>query len=394
MLARDIKLFGRCLLPAFVLTALFAIVCALAAFGTMSAAENKIAPLKVNVVDNEDTAMSRILVNVVMEMDYISSLLDIEKSDYAEAVSNLESGKSIAAIILPESFVGDIAAGRNAKGQIILSHNAASYSDMVAEVASFGELLLAAGQYGVFCGQEIIAEHKLGSAANSVFLERTNKNLLNEAIVAGEKYFEISVADFADTDMSAVSYYSLCWLVLLLFLCGNFFSELCLADMNRSMLCRLRALGVGDIRFAGGKVMLPFIFRLLLCAALLLLAGRFIEIENGLYVLAVCVLSLLFISLFSSTVIMLRGWGIMCNTAFAACGLFLCGGLVPRQMLADGLLFFGDITPFGAALNLFAPLLGGDLKAACIIALAAYSLLCILLLRRRLQLLRSGGETQ
>jgi len=392
MLARDIKLFGRCLLPALVLTALFAIVCAFAAFGTMSAAENKIAPLKVNVVDNEDTAMSRILVNVVMEMDYISSLLDIEKSSYEDAISNIEQGESLAAIILPENFVGDIAAGRTGRGQIILAHNASSYSDMVAEVAKFGELLLAAGQYAVFCGQDIINEHKLGDNVMSAFLENANGALLNEAIVSTDKYFLVSVSDFADTDMSAASYYILCWLVLLLFLCGNFFSGLCLCDMTRPMLCRLRALGVGDIRFLSFKVLLPFAFRLLLCVGLLLLAEGFIEIKAGPFSVLCFIVALFCISLFSSTVIMLKGWGIMCNTALAACGLFLCGGLVPRQMLAAGLLFFGDITPFGAALNLLAPLLGGEVKPACIIALMVYRLLCVLLMRRRMQLLRSGGE--
>ena len=73
-------------------------------------------------------------------------------------------------------------------------------------------------------------------------------------------------------------------------------------------------------------------------------------------------------------------------------GLFLCGGLVPRQMLGRWLLLVGDLTPLGAARGLLAPLLGGSLSGTVLISALAWLVVCpgIVLLRLRAE--RGGRE--
>ena len=55
MLKRDGRLFLRCLVPAVVLTVVFAMVCAAAALAAVRGAEDGYTPVKTAVVDGEDS---------------------------------------------------------------------------------------------------------------------------------------------------------------------------------------------------------------------------------------------------------------------------------------------------------------------------------------------------
>ena len=101
------------------------------------------------------------------------------------------------------------------------------------------------------------------------FLTRYNMRLLSEAMDAGSVYFDVQVTDYADTNMSTVAHYALCWLTFLMMLIPVFLSGLYTGDLKRPILCRLRGLGVGDGAFLFGKILLPFGFVLLIVAGIL-----------------------------------------------------------------------------------------------------------------------------
>ena len=58
----------------------------------------------------------------------------------------------------------------------------AASAEIVASVADFGERLLAAGQYGVFAGEEVVRAAGLPAEIHNDFLDRSNLELLNTAV--------------------------------------------------------------------------------------------------------------------------------------------------------------------------------------------------------------------
>lgn len=394
MLKRDIRLFLRCLLPAAVLTAVFAAVCAAAALTAAKGAENVYTPVKAAVVDGEGSVYSRMLIHAVAQTDYISGLMDISRQSMKKAMNGLESGELAAVIVLPEDVIDGITSGTQTKGTIYLSPAAAANADIVAGAASFGELLLASGQYGVFSGQRLIWRHSLGSRFNSDFLTEANALLLNGAMAANSAYFNVQVTNYADTAMSTAAYYIVCWSALLLMLSSLFFARLYTQDLNRPILCRLKSLGVGDGRFLTGKLLYPALFQAVILSAILLVTGSIAPAAVGAVSLVCALLSILLSAGACGVCMMLGHRGIPLVVVAALAGLFLCGGIVPRQMLPDALLTLGSLTPYGAVQGLLQPLLGGRVPAPSLFAGLIYLLMIPFASCARLRQVRTGGEAQ
>lgn len=392
MLKRDFRLFLRCLLPALALTLAFALICAGAAFAALKGAGELYTPVKAAVVDEENTILSRLLVGAVKDTDYISGLMEISRRSMDEAMEGLEAGHYAAVIVLPEGFVDDISLGERSRGRIILSSAAASNSQVVESAARFGELLLAAGQYGVFSGEKLIREYDLGSEFHNAFLAQVNSALLGEAMDAEEAYFNIEVTDYAGTSMPSASYYAVSWLTLLLLLCAVFFPRLYTADLTRPMLCRLKAAGVKDRAFVLGKLLFPAFFRAVLLLPVLMALRRFLDMELSPAALLLCLAAVTAASVIGAAFGMCTGNGTACSAIVAAAGLFLCGGIVPRQLLPDAVLGFGAVTPFGAVQALMSPAFGGELAIAPAAAALVYTLAGLLWILRRIAALRVGGE--
>ena len=392
MLRRDLRLFFRCLLPALALTAVFAALCVGAAGAVRPGAEGGYTPARAAVVDDEGSTLSRMLVQGVARTDYVSRLLEITSLGREEAMAALAAGELAAVIVLPEGFVDDIRTGREGVGQIWLSSAAAAHGEVVAGVASFGQLLLAAGQNGVFSGERLIGRHGLGEEFHQRFLTRANAALLAEAMGADGAYFTLEVTGHADTAMSADSWYAVSWLALLLMLSAVLFARLYTADLSRSTLCRLKGAGVGDGAFLAGKLLWPLLFVSALLAAGVGALSRWLPVAvTPLSVLGAAGCALVCAAVVGALLLCLEQ-GVPAAAAMAAAGLFLCGGIVPRQLLPGPVLTLGELTPFGAAQGLLRPLLGGSCPAHCAVAALIWVGLAPVCMCLRLRRLRVGGE--
>lgn len=394
MLKRDASLFLRCLIPAAVLTAILALVCTAAALSAAKGAEDVYTPVKVAVVDGEDSVVSRMLVSMVGGMDYISGLMEIERLDMDKAQQAIDNGEIAAIIALPDNFVEDISHGKNSRGQIILSPAAASNSHVVESAARFGELLLAAGQYGVFSGEELIWENGLGSEYHSAFLARVNAALLSEGMAAGTDYFDIVLTDYDGSGMGTAAYYAVSWLSFLLFICAICFTPLYHTDLHRSMLCRLRAAGISDGAFLGGKLLYPALFRLLLLIAAVLALARFLPMQVNLLSLIGLLAAAALSAVFGTALGLCLRSGAAANAIAAIAGIVLCGGVIPRQMLPDTVLSVGTRSPFGVVQSCLAPLFGGKFDAAAAIFASVYVLAALLWMAHSLRKSRVGGEEE
>ncbi len=400
MLRRDGILFRRGVIPALVLSLLLAAVIAAASLSVLKSAGEGSARAEVILVDYEDSLYSRIAISTVEAQSYIDSLLHIETADTEEeALALLNDGKCAAIVVLPKGYLSDISVGREAKGRIILSEAAAASADIVGSVALFGERLLAAGQYGVFAGQRLIWSHELSGEFEKNFLMKSNTGLMDAALSLYDDAIIPEVTPYDGTSLTLTAYYAVAWLVLFFMLCGLFFMNLYLADNEPSILTRLYALKATPGGFFFGKWLLPFVFRFVFCAALLIGLGRFIPLKLTVLTILSASLGLLFISLFVSSLCVLtadRSASFGLITAVSAAGLFLAGGIVPRSMLSPLLTEIGRFTPSGLAAAFLAPLFGGEADWLCmgLAMLLAAGLTFWTLRALTLRPVRTGGNAE
>lgn len=392
MLKRDIHLFMRCLIPAAVLTMVFAMVCAAAAFAAVKGAEETFSPVKTAVVDQENSMFSRLVVNAAADMDMIAGMIEVISCDLDSAMEGLREGEYASVILLPEGMIDGILTGQPTKGRIYLSSAVAAQADVVAGIAAYGEVMMAAGQYGIFSGERLIWAEGMQEQFHQDFLAKYNMLLLSEALKAGSAYFEISVTDYADTNMSAVGYYALCYLTLLMALVSIFFSGLYTGDMKKPTLCRLRGLHIRDGAFLLWKLLLPAGFILLMAAGLLAGVSGVTRLHISGISLACLVSAALLAALYGGAMIMLGSAGVPAVVAFSGAGLLLCGGIIPRQLLPSVCLKIGSLTPFGVVQNLLLPVFGGRMTLLPTVAGMGYAVLLAVCVKRHLARLRIGGD--
>jgi len=402
------RLFLRGLGQALILTCILAICCIIAGLAASKGAERRTDPVKVALVDEEDSLLSRVGISMITDQSYMSSLMEITQVDTADdAMAGIEDGTYAAAVILPDSYKESIMHGENCTGQIYISDALEADGELIAAIADFGARLLTAGQLGVFAGERVIAEEGLDEGVHSQFLEDTNARLITFALDAYDTVFTFEVLPYGDTGISMTAYYGACWLVLLLFVTGLFFPQLYTADGKGSIYSRLKTYGMTSFDYCLGKIIYPTLFRILLCTAACLainsigsIAGSGLLGETGIAkslgtmhadfsTWLILVLVSLFVSIITTGIALALckkgGWAVTILAMSAVC-LFMAGGLVPRTMLPEILPKLVVYTPFGAALSMTITALGGSLsgfasaKAAvpqALIIMLAYAVLII-----------------
>jgi len=394
MLRRDCTLFLRCVLLSL------AILCAAAGIGAGAAAllvreGNLYTPVKIAVVDREDSVTSRVLVRTVRNLDAFAAVLDAEVMTEEDADRAFRSGEAAAVVILPERFVSDILSGTEAGGVIRLSPALARQSEIVEAAARFGETLLAAGQYGVFSGELLLDEEGAPSSLRNDYLDRVNRILLDEGMNVSDTYLRVEEADFGGAGLDAAGHYVLCWCALVLFLTALAFIPLYRTDASPALLRRMAAVGVGPVRFLRWKLVLPFLFRFLLTLGLLgaLSAAGLIPAFGGRAVLAALLLSL-WMAVTGACLALCFGGGVAAVCALAGGGLILCGGVIPRPVLPSWLLALGDLTPYGAARGLLLPAFSTETGWGGVFIALVWSAAAVLLLKLRWDALIRGEEAE
>ena len=392
MLKRDLKLFFRSLLSSCGLLVLLVLVCALISALIVHSVGEAYTPIKVAIVDNEDSVLSRILVRAVGKTEQISSLMQTESMDAEEAAQALENGACAAIVILPEEFLDDIMGLRQATGEIVISERLSSQTAVVTSVARAGELLLAAGQYGIYCGEELLREYDASYEDFDRFYKTGNLTLIEEAAGANGKYFSEETVSYMSTGLKSEAYFALCWIVAVLFLCSLFFVPLFLSDCTHSLLSRLYTLGIGNTAFIRCKIILLWLFRaILLALAAVVLTAQAIMVW-GVYTVLCIILGTLYITLIGACLTMCFGNAMTANIVFAVAGLFLCGGIVPRQLLPRVLTTVGDFTPFGVAKAILSPAFGGEVNMLALVLTLVYAGIAVAMIIFHLNGTRAGKE--
>ena len=391
MFRRDVRLFLRCVLASLVLLAGVTLLGA-GAVRLLSGEGNLYTPVKIAVVDEEDSITSRILVRTVRNLEAFAAVLDAEVMTEEDALRAFDAGEAAAVVILPDEFVSDILSGSEGGGRILYSAALASQAEMVEAVADFGGTLLAAGQYGVFAGESLIDSRGLDPEVRSGYLDRSNKSLLDEAMNRSFAYFTDEPGNRSgEAGRDLAEHYALCWLTFALFLSAVFFLPLFRSDASSPLIRRMSTLGVGPARYLGTKIGFTTAYRFLAALGGFFLISRSGILPEGnagagfwLSFLVCSLLCALFLGFPGACLSLCFGGGVAEITVAAGAGLILCGGIIPRPLLPRWLLRIGDLTPFGAARGLLLPALGGGMGPAfwtSVTACLVYAALSAVLLR-------------
>lgn len=389
MFRRDLKLFFKCLTSAILSFAVLVAICIAAVVAIIYGSDNTSPLPKVVVVDNENSTLSNMIFSLASNMDMVLEIMEPEFMSEEEAMIELENGRCSAVVILDDGFTKDIMHGAEGQGKIIIPSALSAQAESVCEIVKFAEVLLMAGQYGVFCGEEMIDEADLWSEYPDYTYD-SNIRLFGEAVAGSADYFVIEEMDFSGSGMPTFPYYAMCWTIFLLFLVALFFGALFNDDLNRGMLTRLYSYGVGHISFMCGKLVTTFAFRLILAFAALL-AVDLSELYNISWAaVPLLLVGVAYVTVIAAALTICFGDSITSHVLLAVCGLLLCGGIVQRQLLPHFILRVGDFTPFGGAKALISPMFGAPIDVPAVIVALLYSVIAIVAISAKLRFTLEG----
>ncbi|MBP5254594.1 MAG: ABC transporter permease [Lachnospiraceae bacterium] len=374
------------------MTILFAAVSGLALLGTVSRVREGAGLIRVALVDRQGGLLSRIAIGMIEEETDIAALMSFDETTEEEAMEGLREGLYAAVIILPEGYVDKIRYGYSGQGTILLSEAAAASADEVEAIAKFGELMLAAGQNGVFAGENLIWKYGIDEAREQDFLNRSNQKLVFSAISITDEGMSTSESAYDGTGMSTEGNYAACWITFLLFVSGIFLSALYTADTEKSMVGRLRASGVSSAEYLLWKILFPCLFRTVLAAAAVTGIGFVLRVSPLGILTALPGILMMSVMITCGAILLsaYSGWqGIL--LALCAAGLFLSGGILHRHLMPELLIRFGDLLPFGSVQHLVSPLFGGRISLVYLLTGALWSGLLFALALRHLERMPSGG---
>lgn len=363
LVRKDGKVLARSLPSMLLLLVLLCVGCVSLCFTTIESARKIEDKLTIGVVDLDGTMASKLAIGMVTGNEEIGALFEVQDFQTPdEAYDAIARGETVAAVIFEEGYLSKIGRGESSPISVVLSREMEMHTQMIREFADTGEILLKTGQYGADAAWKPIHDVYTDDFDAVVkFNFFATKYAIQMLALTGEAA-EHCLLPYSDRAASLENHYILYYTVLLLTLLDMLFFDFVRRDNSRTLLCRLKSAGVGSGHILLAKV--PFL--LIAKAVLLLLVLVAVSFFTPVTVTFLSLLGALCALVFSGFIgvglcLLLQrsnvGPCILCALAFA--GLFLCGGLVPYDMLPETITFWGRFTHMGTAAALLSPMLGG-----------------------------------
>ncbi len=376
-LIRKDQVRSRQNIPAMVV--FFTLICLGCAFLFLSVvadAEAMEEIVTIGIVDKDGSFVSRLAIQMVSGNKEVKGMFAVEDFETEEeAYDAVYNGDIVGAIIFEEGYFSQILAGESSAVSVVVSEAVEVHALQLRDFAGTGEILIKVGEYGVGATWDPIMEatgdwDKAVVRYNKLSLEfASNIMKLVGSTVATEH------TPYSGHSVSLVGHYVLMYATLLLSMLDIIFFDFIRWDYSRTLLSRLRTMGVEGIHIMASKVPRILLVKGVLLGVVLAVAGIFLPLSvNLLSVLGVAVF-LIFNTCFTVCICTLTqgsdvGPAIICAIHFA--GLFLCGGLVPYDMLPLAVTQTGSFTPVGIGAGLLAPILGGSGTALPFVLAAVY----------------------
>lgn len=381
LIQKDLKTSRHSFFPMLLLIFLLCAGCAVMCLSVVNSAIPTAQKTVLGIIDKDGSLLSKIAIGSISQNEEVSALFSTRNfTDEQEGYDAVAEGEIVALLIFEQNYFDKIINGDSSAVNVVLSKAMELHAHLIKDFASTGEILIKTGEYGVGAAWHPILDHYGDrdegiKKYNAFSLQFALEVLSLTGRAAAETYLPYSTN--AD---SLGSHYILLYSTLLITLLDVLFFDYIRRDGSRSMLCRLKSLGVNGIHIFVAKLIPVFLVKTVIFSLLL----TALHLTVGLHITLLTLLAALLFLLFSSALgvcfcLLLQRWEVGPCILFAVgfAGLFLSGGLVPYDMLPVSVTDWGAYTPIGVSASILSPLFGG--KAGIAPYLLALCYLAVLL---------------
>ena len=397
LVRKDAKATSRSILPTLLLIAALCIGCVLLCAAVISGAQKKSEAMAIGIVDKDKTVISRLAIGMVSANEQIASMFTvISFESEEEAYEAVRDGRTLAALIFEKDYFYKILDGESSAVGVMLSRTVEMHSQIIRDFAHTGEILIKTGEYGVNAAWQPMKD---ASSSYNAAVWKFNAFSLEYAIevlaLTGSSVDGV-VLPYSTSSRSLAGHYMLHYGVLLTALVDMLFFDFVRSDCNRTLLSRLKSAGVGGMHIILSKLPSVLLTKAALTVVMLIGLSGLFSVSVTFFGVLSLICFLLFSSIFGVCLCVLTqtsnvGPSIICALCFA--GLFLCGGLVPYDMLPVSVTETGAYTHIGVGVSLLAPMFGGSFSPFAYVLALLYSVAMLFLSKKHFDsLCIKGGE--
>ena len=396
LIQKDVKTSKRTFLPMLLILLLLCAGCAVMCVSVVNSAIPTAQKTVLGIIDKDGSLLSKIAIGTISQNQEVSALFSTRNfTDEQEGYDAVAEGEIVALLIFEQNYFDKIINGDSSAVNVVLSKAMELHSHLIRDFATTGEILIKTGEYGVGAAWHPMVD---GASDRDAAIQKYNAFTLEFAIeilsLTGRAAAE-NVLSYSSSANSLATHYILLYSTLLITLLDVLFFDYIRREGSRSMLCRLKSLGVNGMHLFFAKLIPVFLVKTVLLSLLL----TALHLTVGLKITLLTVAAALCFLLFSSALgvcfcLLCQRWDVGPCILFAAsfAGLFLCGGIVPYDMLPLSVTKWGAFTPLGVGSAMLSPLFGGSYSGTPWILGTAYIAFFLFAALRYVERLRTKGS--
>ena len=217
-----------------------------------------IEPFPVAVVDLEDTAQTRIIVNQLEETGIFSEILRL---DEARAMRDLSDKNVGAVIIIPENFTGSVAAGENRPVTVVGSSAMPLKAYIVKNLVQSAANLVSAAQSAIIT---IYHFDKLAGLEGAELETRYNDAIANFSMEALARHnIFMAEEETSSYSLTPAEYFTAALIVIFMMFAGMPGTKMLVTERSEGISARLRASTVGMWKIMLSKLVVSAILLVL-----------------------------------------------------------------------------------------------------------------------------------
>lgn len=308
--------------------------------------ESSEAFVDIGVVCMDDSWIMDIAKGMLLGNKKITSVVNLDFTDYDKAKEGLEENDYMAVVIIPENAVDDIISGDNTPFQVIFPKNAGYEAAAIMEVADSAVNLLASAQAGVYSVYDFYGEHNR-KWYRAGAIGRLNERYI-DAVLELEDFFKDTTV-VATGDLDIMEYYVMSGLILFMLLFGMN-SLTFMEDYKKEIITALEQNGVTIVRQTISRFLGIFCVYGIVSTVIVAVAG--IMARLGVWMMIKLFLGMIPVIMTASAMVLLvqvavkyKPAAIMTMFLISVFQSFVTGGFIPQMMLPEVVGNIGKCTP-------------------------------------------------
>lgn len=353
----------RSLPSTLLMAALLCAGCLFLCLSVIAGAKNNTADkMAIGLVDKDGSMLSQMAMGMAAGNEEVAALFRVVKHDTEQqALQAVQNGETVAAVILEEGYFEKVLLGESSAIGVILNSQMQLHAQLIRDFGHTGEIMIKTGEYGSNAAWQPMRD-KYGAETAAWKFEVFSLQFAVELLALTGSSVDGVLLPYSATADSLTGHYILHFVVLLLVLLDMLFFDFVRREGNRTLLCRLRSGGVYGVHLLAAKLPAVLLTKTVLLAAGVAGISFFYPLHWTVWSVLAALCAVLFLSVCGICLCALLqrsdvGPCLLCLMGFA--GLFLCGGLVPYDMLPLYVTRWGPFTPLGIGASMLSPLFGG-----------------------------------